>query len=59
VILAIIKAARTWIWLDRQKAECLVTIEAATKVQYALVTQWGDALAATIAEIKQAAEEKA
>ena len=52
-MLAIVKAARTWIRLDRQKAECLATLEAATKAQDGLVHDWGDALAATIAEIKQ------
>lgn len=50
--LAIVKAAHEWIKLENHRVKYLAKIESDAAKQRDIVSQWGDALSATINEIK-------
>lgn len=52
MVLAIVKAAREYIKLDADDQKHMAAVTANQERKQKLVQQWGDALTATIAEIK-------
>ena len=52
-MLAIVKAAREYIKLGREKDQLALTIQRHTERQDALLKQWGEPLTATVGEMRE------